>query len=99
VADPRESPAFEILSQLFALGADASYHDPFIPIAPLMRSWKHLGELESKPLTKEVLADQDAVVLVTDHTDVDYDFVLEHAPLVIDTRGVLREPDPKVIRA
>ena len=99
VADPRESPAFEILSQLFELGAEISYHDPFIPVAPPMRSWKHLGELESKPLTKEVLASQDAVVLVTDHTDVDYDFVLEHAPLVIDTRGVYRQPGPKVIRA
>jgi UDP-N-acetyl-D-glucosamine dehydrogenase len=99
VADPRESPAFEILSQLFELGAEISYHDPFIPVAPSMRSWKHLGELESKPLTKEVLASQDAVVLVTDHTDVDYDFVLEHAPLVIDTRGVYRQPGPKVIRA
>jgi UDP-N-acetyl-D-glucosamine dehydrogenase len=99
VADPRESPAFEILSQLFELGAEVSYHDPFIPVAPSMRSWKHLGELESKPLTKEVLASQDAVVLVTDHTDVDYDFVLEHAPLVIDTRGVYRQPGPKVIRA
>jgi UDP-N-acetyl-D-glucosamine dehydrogenase len=50
VADPRESPAFEILSELFELGAEVSYHDPFIPVAPAMRSWKHLGTLESKPL-------------------------------------------------
>ena len=38
VADPRESPAFEILSQLHRLGADYSYHDPLIPVAPPMRS-------------------------------------------------------------
>jgi len=99
VADPRESPAFEILSQLFELGAEVSYHDPHIPQAPSMRSWKHLGALESKPLTKEVLNSQDAVILVTDHSAVDYDFVLEHAPLLIDTRGVHRQPNPKVVRA
>jgi len=99
VADPRESPAFEILSQLFELGAEVSYHDPHIPQAPSMRSWKHLGALESKPLTKEVLDSQDAVILVTDHSAVDYDFVLEHAPLLIDTRGVYRQPNPKVVRA
>jgi UDP-N-acetyl-D-glucosamine dehydrogenase len=64
-----------------------------------MRSWKHLGALESKPLTEEVLSSQDAVILVTDHTAVDYDFVLEHARLLIDTRGVHRQPNPKVVRA
>ena len=99
IADPRESPSFEILSQLFELGAEVSYHDPFIPEAPSMRSWQHLGALESKPLTKEVLGAQDAVVLVTDHTAVDYEFVLEHAPLLIDTRGVYRQPNPKVVKA
>ena len=99
VADPRESPAFEILSQLFELGAEVSYHDPFIPEAPSMRSWRHLEGLTSKPLTKEVIGSQDAVILVTDHTDVDYDLVLEHAPLLIDTRGVHRQPNPKVIKA
>ena len=99
VADPRESPAFEILSQLFELGAAVSYHDPFIREAPSMRSWRHLGPLESQPLTKEVLGAQDAVILVTDHSDVDYKLVLEHAPLLIDTRGVYRQPDPKVVRA
>jgi len=99
VADPRESPAFEILSQLFELGAEISYHDPHIPQAPSMRSWKHLGALESKPLTEEMLGSQDAVILVTDHSDVDYEFVLEHAPLLIDTRGVHRQPNPKVVRA
>ena len=99
VADPRESPSFEILSQLFELGAEVSYHDPHIPEAPRMRSWKHLEALESKPLTEELLGSQDAVILVTDHTAVDYDFVLEHAPLLIDTRGVHRQPNPKVVRA
>jgi UDP-N-acetyl-D-glucosamine dehydrogenase len=99
VADPRESPAFEVIDRLLAAAAEVSYHDPLIPRAPRMRTWSQLPELESRPLTAEVLAACDAVVLITDHDDVDYDLVLEHAPLVIDTRGRLRDRDRKVVRA
>ena len=99
VADPRESPAFEILELLRELGADFSYHDPLIPSAPSMRSWPELPAMESVPLSAENLAAQDAVLLITDHTDVDYDFILEHAPLIVDTRGVYRDVHEKVVKA
>ncbi len=55
-----------------------------------MRSWPDLAPMESRPLTAETLAAADAVLLVTDHRAVDYGLVLEHAPLVVDTRGVYR---------
>ena len=97
--NPRESPAFEILSLLQELGADYSYHDPLIPVAPSMRSWPGLPRLESTPLTAENLAGQHAVLLVTNHEQVDYDLVLEHAPLIVDTRGVYRRVHPNVVRA
>ncbi len=97
VADPRESPAFEVIDRLLAAGAEISYHDPLIPVAPRMRTWAELPELRSEPLTAELLAAQDAVLLITDHSQVDYDLVLEHAPLVVDTRGVLRGDN--VVRA
>lgn len=99
VADPRESPAFEILSQLRQLGADLGYHDPYIPNSPRMRTWEHLPELASLPLTPETLRAQDAVVLVTDHSNVDYRLVLEHAPLIVDTRGVYRDRHAHVVKA
>ena len=99
VADPRESPAFEIISQLVDNGAAVAYHDPHIPRAPEMRNWSDLPQLVSEPLTAETLASHDAVVLVTDHSDVDYARVLEHAPLVIDTRGVYRQIHDKVVKA
>jgi len=99
VADPRESPAFEVLALLQGLGAEISYHDPHIPIAPRMRTWKDLEPLRSVDLTPEVLAAQDAIVIVTDHSDVDYSLILEHAQLVIDTRGIYRQNHPKVIHA
>jgi UDP-N-acetyl-D-glucosamine dehydrogenase len=96
IDDPRESPAFEIIDRLLELGADVSYHDPHIPVAPRMRSWPDLPRMQSKGLTEESLQKTDAVILVTDHEAVDYDLVLEHAPLVIDTRGVYRDGDRKV---
>ena len=99
VADPRESPAFEILAQLQSLGAKISYHDPHIPEAPRMRSWKDLVPLRSVDLTPELLEEQDAVIVVTDHSHVDYALVLEHAQLVVDTRGIYRQSHPKVIHA
>ncbi len=97
VADPRESPAFEIIDRLLDAGASVAYHDPHIPVAPSMRTWSELPPMRSEPLTAELLAAQDAVLLITDHAEVDYDLVLEHAPLVIDTRGVLR--GDSVVRA
>jgi UDP-N-acetyl-D-glucosamine dehydrogenase len=99
VDDPRESPAFEILRELLALGARVAYHDPFIPEAPRMRSWPDLPPMKSRPLTPGGLARRDAVIVVTDHSSVDYALVARHAPLVVDTRGVYREMLPNVVRA
>ncbi len=88
VSDARESPAFEILDLLLQRGARVSYHDPHVPQAPAMRSWPELPTLESQPLSVELLQEQDAVMVVTDHENVDYELVARHAPLIIDTRGV-----------
>ena len=85
VDDPRESPAFEIIEELLGLGANITYHDPHIPQLPRMR--KHTLSMPSHALTKEWLADQDCVLIVTDHTAVDYTLVLQHARLVIDPRN------------
>nr|PZN18008.1 MAG: nucleotide sugar dehydrogenase [Pseudomonadota bacterium] len=99
IDDPRESPAFELMHLLGERGAQVRYHDPHIPVLPSLRSWPHLGRLESVPLTGEVLSAQDAVLIATDHSAVDYGFVLEKAPLIVDTRGVYRTPAPNVIKA
>lgn len=99
IDDPRESPAFEIIDGLLRLGADVSYHDPHIPKAPRMRSWPDLPPMVSLPLTAETLRAQDAAVIVTDHSAVDYSLVAAHAPLVIDTRGIYRQPLDNVVKA
>jgi UDP-N-acetyl-D-glucosamine dehydrogenase len=99
VADPRESPAFEVLDRLLALGAEVSYHDPHLPLAPAMRSWPHLPPLASVALTEEALAASDAVVLLTDHSAVDYRLVARAARLIVDTRGVVPRDTPNLVRA
>jgi UDP-N-acetyl-D-glucosamine dehydrogenase len=99
IDDPRESPAFEIIELLRRLGAVLSFHDPYVPRLPRMRSWPHLPDLSSVPLTSETLAAHDAVMIVTDHSAVDYDAVLNHAALIVDARGVYRAAHPKVIKA
>jgi len=99
IDDPRESPAFEIIHHLHGLGAVVSYHDPHIPRAPRMRSWPELPPMESVPLTPEALRAADAVLLVTDHSGVDYGLVASSSALIIDTRGVYRRPLPNVVKA
>ncbi len=90
VDDPRESPAFELFDLLRAAGAELSYNDPHIPSLPQMRQ-HDVPDLQSEPLTQEYLADQDCVLISTDHSAYDYDFIVEHAPLVIDTRNACRD--------
>ncbi len=99
IDDPRESPAFEIIDRLLGLGAEVSYHDPHIPVAPRMRSWPDLPAMQSVDLTVSALEAVDVVLLVTHHRDVDYDLVLNHASLILDTRGTLRPRDGSVHRA
>ena len=88
IDDIRESPAAEIIELLDALGAELSYHDPHVPVFPVMR--KHRIDLESQPLTTEAIRAADCVVIVTDHRAVDYELIGRHASLVVDTRNAMR---------
>ena len=99
IDDPRESPSFEIIDAILRLGAQVRYHDPHVPRAPKMRTWPDLPAMDSQPLTPELLAAQDAVVIVTDHSSVDYELVARHAALIVDTRGVYRAPRANVVKA
>lgn len=99
VDDARESPAFVILDRLGELGALVSYHDPHVALLPKTRRWSHLPRLESAPLTAELLREQDAVLVVTDHRGVDYELVAREADLIVDTRGIYRKGEPNVVKA
>ena len=86
VDDPRESPSFELMELLLAGGAELSYNDPHIPRLPAMRHFR-VPPLKSTPLTAEFLAAQDCVLIATDHSAYDWEFIVRHAPLVVDTRN------------
>ena len=87
VDDPRESPSFELIVRLLQKGAVVSYNDPYIPELPPMRHWPDIPAMKSVELTAEFLASQDCVLISTDHSKYDYDFVVENAPLVVDCRN------------
>src|SRR6185312_14134277 len=85
VDDPRESPAFTILELLQARGAVISYNDPHVPSLPHMRH--HNLHMDSQPLSPEFLAEQDCVLIVTDHSSYDWDLIVENTSLVVDSRN------------
>ncbi len=85
VADERHSPALKIIELLHRRGVDVAYHDPYIDSV-------HVNEtvLSSEPLTSEVLAAADAVIIATDHSRLDYQWIVDNARRVIDTRNATR---------
>lgn len=97
VGDPRESPAIEIIDLLVKEGVNVSYTDPYFPSFPAMRNYQHtLTSITLSPLT---LSGFDVVLLITDHDSFDYDLILAHSKLIIDTRGRYRNSPTHVIRA
>ena len=87
VDDIRESPAAEIIDLLNGSGAHVVYHDPHVTDFPEMRH--HNINMTSMPLTEEEISKADAVVIVTDHDQVDYDLVGQNAKLIVDTRNAM----------
>lgn len=89
VDDPRESPSFKLMELLLARGAVISYNDPHIPGLPNMRHF-HVPRLESEALTPEYLAAQDCVLIATDHSAYDWEFIVKHSRMIIDTRNATK---------
>jgi UDP-N-acetyl-D-glucosamine dehydrogenase len=86
VDDPRESPGFEIMDLLLKKGAVVEYNDPHIPTLPRMRHYPHL-QMTSQELTPAYLKSRDCLLIVTDHSAYDWKPIVEHAPLIVDTRN------------
>ncbi|MDY6872729.1 MAG: nucleotide sugar dehydrogenase [Chloroflexota bacterium] len=96
IDDLRESPALDVIHLLQEKGADVAYHDPYIP---------HVDHdnivLDSVPDLMAAVAEADCVAIITNHSDYDYDAILEAADVVVDTRNALGakgKDSPKVVR-
>ena len=101
VDDVRESPALEIMELLQERGAFLCYSDPYIARLHKMRAYD-FSNMSSTPLSEELLRSQDVALITTDHTSVDYQWVVDHAPLVVDTRNATRgvtRGRSKIVRA
>jgi len=91
IGDTRESPSTEIMQILEKLGAKISFHDPFVPEIGAMRHAPEMKGMKCTPLTADTVRSFDAVLIITDHTKVDYALVSEHARILVDTRGITRK--------
>ncbi len=90
VDDNRESPAVKIIDILQQKGARVSYHDPHIPRCSGMRHYPDL-DMASEPLTAKNLQQADLVLLVTDHSALDYALIAKEARLIVDTRNAFKD--------
>lgn len=100
IDDMRESPALRIMEILESDGAKVDYNDPYIPKVSEQRQTKL--RKESVPLSEQVLKQYDAVIIVTNHSSYDYQWIVKNSQLVVDTRGVTKGIDAgseKIVRA
>ena len=105
IDDVRESPALSIIDRLRAKGADVRYHDPFVKEVRFDDAHTVGGgaPLQSAPLTDEELRASDCVVIVTDHSSIDYQRICQLTSLIVDTRNALnsdlrRESSARIVR-
>ena len=98
VDDQRESPSLKIISLLQKRGARVSYNDPYVPESKGHRDYPGL-ELYSIPLSEKRLKGFDAVIISTDHTSYDYEWIVKNADLVIDTRNAVKKKRKNVIKS
>lgn len=92
IADMRESPAYPIIADLIRKKANIAYHDPGVPNLTIDGA-----DFESTPLSKEEISNADLVLILTDHSSIDYDMIADNAKFVVDTRHVIKEKRPTII--
>jgi UDP-N-acetyl-D-glucosamine dehydrogenase len=105
IDDVRESPALSIIDRLRSKGCEVRYHDPFV--RQLNFDDAHTessGEpMSSVDLNDEEIQSSDCVLIVTNHSQIDYHRIIELAPLIVDTRNALngdlrRDSRARIIR-
>lgn len=88
VPDIRESPSLRLIEIIEERGGQADYHDPFVSEIPSTREYMALKGRASVPLDEKTVKSYDAILVSTDHDDVDYAALAEWSPLIVDTRNI-----------
>lgn len=91
IGDTRESPAIAIFSELKRLGADIYYNDPYVTSIKIDETF-----YESVHLSEQILATSDCVLLVSDHSIYDHDFIVKNATCIFDTRNAIKSDHQNV---
>ncbi|MDP2043854.1 MAG: nucleotide sugar dehydrogenase [Candidatus Omnitrophota bacterium] len=91
VRDLRKSPSIDIIDTLRKIGARVDYFDPVIP-------YLRFGKLDLKRAALNQVSRYDCVVIATDHSNIDYAFILKNAKLIFDTRNVFKKAYRKVVK-
>jgi len=89
ISDVRESPALKVIDLLKKEHADVSYHDPYVPALRAEKPYD--WGMDGVELTAGRVQDADCVLIATDHSAVDYDWIVENAKLVVDTRNAAKD--------
>ena len=100
IDDVRESPSLELIKLLREKGAKIDYNDPHVPRTHKMREYDL--KMTSKKLSAKMLAGYDAVLISTDHSSYDYQFIVDNAKLVLDTRNAtvnVKRGSRKIVKA
>ncbi|MGE7370593.1 nucleotide sugar dehydrogenase [Neorhizobium sp. NPDC001467] len=93
VPDIRESPSLKLMEIILERGGEFAYYDPFVEEIPQTREYGHLRGRRSIAWSEEAIRGYDAVLVATDHDDVDYRALADWSPLVVDTRNVFQRRD------
>ena len=101
IDDLRESPALTLLHLLKKKKAKVSYHDNYIPVIPDTREFSELKGMKSVPLTKKNISSNDVVLIITNHSYIDFKKIGESSKLIVDTRNAMKgiKSKSKVVKA
>ena len=97
VNDTRESPALVIIKILKNLGAVVDYSDSYVPKILNLRKYKY--KMKSVKIGPKKISSYDAIIIVTNHSNFDYEMILKNAKLIIDTRNVYAKSFKNLIKA
>lgn len=95
VDDLRESPTFKLMDILKDYGADVSYYDHYIPEIWQTREHEEWAGLKTVAWNKETISDFDAVIISTNHSDINYQELVEWCDVIVDTRNALSQINPR----
>ena len=87
VEDIRESPAIDVINLLKQKGASVDYHDPYVEE---LHTEEHIEAMRRVELQEESLGEYDVVIIITNHSSYDYEWLARHCALIVDTRNATK---------